>query len=397
MTKEQVLLLELLAHSITGCEIQCDTSHIDWMALIKESISQTVSVLAFDSVTPIKENIPDEIYKQWFNHSYGSIAVNSLVEKSQKELVEILTSGGYDYIILKGLSAANYYEKPELRALGDVDFLIDPDKKNEIKELLVKNGYTASHEEHICHIVFTKPKAHLEMHFKISGMPKGDIGEKVRAFMSKAQSNPQILTVGGNTFNAPKEKYHAVILLLHMQHHILGEGIGLRHLQDWAFFVNKTYKEPFWERELIPFLKETGLHRFMNTITDICVRYLKIPSPKWLEATDNELCNEIIEDILSGGNFGKKDKNRSTTAMSFANKSKKGKIKTAFKTLKTSTVDLYPIAKKHKLLLPFIYFYRIVKYAFLVCIGKKTSLKKSVPVAEKRADLYNKLRIFEKK
>lgn len=395
MTKEQELLIELLAHNITGCEIQSDTKDIDWTALIKESISQTVSIVAFDSATTLKGQIPKDIYTAWFNHTYTSIAVNSFVENSQKELTGILSKGNYPYIILKGLAAAAYYEKPELRMLGDVDFLINPPKKEEIKQLLISEGYTASHENHICHIVFNKPKAHLEMHFEISGMPEGEKGDKIHSFISEALNEPQEKNICGNTFNAPRDKYHAVILLLHMQHHILGEGIGLRHLQDWACFVNKTYRSEFWKTELIPFLKEIGLFVFMNTMTAVCVRYLKIPAPHWLEAAEQGVCEEIIGDILIGGNFGKKDKKRNSTAMVMVNKDNKDRLKSLYKTLKASTEDLYPVVKKYKILYPFIYFYRIIRYALLLMMGKRISLSKTVPLAEKRRAIYDKLHIYE--
>lgn len=397
MTKEQELLLEVLAHSINGNTLTVKCEDIDWVDFIKESVSQTVSVCCFDSVTPVKEKIPEDIYKKWFNHSCGSMAINSFVEKSQKELVSLLEKGGYDYIIIKGLTAASYYEKPEMRMLGDVDFLIDPDKKEEIKELLKNEGFNVSHENHICHIVFTKPKAHLEMHFEISGMPEGEKAEKIRSFMSTALKEPSKKSVCGILFNAPQDKYHAVILLLHMQHHILGEGIGLRHLQDWACFVGKTSKEEFWKSELIPLLKEIGLFTFMNTMTAVCVKYFKITAPDWCEAVEESLCEEIIEDILSGGNFGKKDKMRSSTAMGMVNKDNRGRLKSAFKTLKSSTEDLYPVVKKYKVLYPFIYFYRIVKYAFFLITGKRVSFSKTIPLAEKRRALYNKLHIYEVK
>ena len=139
MTKEQELLIKLLAHNITGEKVECN-NEIDWMALIKESIAQTVSIVAFDSATDLKDKIPKDIYTSWFNHTYGSIVVNSYVENSQKELTKILSKGNYPYLILKGLSSASYYENPQLRVLGDVDFLIENQKKDEIKEILKENG-----------------------------------------------------------------------------------------------------------------------------------------------------------------------------------------------------------------------------------------------------------------
>ncbi|MBR2043696.1 MAG: nucleotidyltransferase family protein [Clostridia bacterium] len=398
MTKEQALLLELIAYNITGEEISGDVDGIDWISLIKESISQTVSLVAFDSVTPFKEKINKDIYNKWFNRSFKDMTINSLVEKSQKNLVTLLKNKNYEYVILKGLSASSYYNKPELRLLGDVDFLIENEKKEEIKEYLKANGYVASLEDHICHIVFNKPKEHLEMHFEIAGIPDGAIGDKVRLFMQGVLNEPEAVTTGSG-FNAPKEKYHAVILLLHMQHHLLGEGIGLRHLMDWACFVNRTYNKDFWKTDVIPFLKEIGLLAYMNAVTAVCIRYFKIPAPIWAEAVEESLTEALIEDILSGGNFGRKDKLRSESGIMISNRgkdgTKKSKIYYLHKHLKNSVENTYPFVKKCKILFPFAYFYRMARYFVLSCFGKRTSFAKTVPLADKRRALYNKLHIYE--
>lgn len=400
MTKEQDLLIKLLAKSITGARVECEKD-IDWMTLIKESIAQTVSIVAFDSAVDLKDNIPKDIYASWFNHTCGSIAINSYVEKSQKELTDILSKGSYSYVILKGLCAAAYYEKPELRSLGDVDFLIEADKKDELKKLLTQNGYQASHEDHICHIVFTKPKAHLEMHFEISGIPNGEQGEIIREYMNDAFEQTWVRNHSGQAFFAPSHHHHAIILLLHMQHHILGEGIGLRHLMDWACFVNKTSNMPFWKEKVIPLLNKIGLLQFANVFTALCVKYFGINSPEWMSFTDETLLTQLLDDIFDGGNFGKKDKKRGKSGMMISNRGKdgmgKGKVYYIFKTLTNTSYEIYPVTKRHKILLPFVNFYRILRFCFLRCIGKRTSIIRAIPLAEKRKALYSHLHIFEVK
>lgn len=397
MTKEQELIIKLLAQNITGEKAEF-CGEIDWMTLIKESIAQTVSLVAFDSAATFQDKIPKDIYTSWFNHTYGSMAINSLVEKSQNELVGLLEKNNYGYVILKGLSSAAYYNKPELRTLGDVDFLIEADKKSEIKGLLTENGYAASHEDHVCHMVFTKPKAHLEMHFEISGVPNGENGDIIRDYMKNAVKEG-VLSKDG--FYMPSPHHHAVILLLHTQHHLLGEGIGLRHLMDWACFVHKTATELFWIEKVIPLLNRVGLFEFANALTALCIKYFGIASPEWASKADETLLSELMEDIFAGGNFGKKDKKRAKSGTMISNRgkdgTKKGKLYYLYKTLVSSTYEVYPITKKYKILRPFVDFYRVLRYGVLRIFGKKTSLLSTIPLAEKRKNIYKKLHIFEVK
>ncbi len=397
MTKEQTLLLNIIKTSVTDESISDVDADINWKELANEAYAQAVALLVFDQTSSIKDKIPKDIYDKWFKFSLGLMSKYSRISNSQKELVGLLEKEALPYCIIKGESSAVYYPNPSLRTLGDVDFLIDPNHKNKIKELLIKNGFEASHEHHPCHVVFTKPDSHLEMHFEVAGIPEGEVGEKIRGFIKEAVNNTVIKDVGNGSFRVAESKYHALILLLHMQHHMLGEGIGLRHLLDWGNFVNKTADDSFWNDELIPFLKDIGLYNYMCVMTCLCNKYFGTAKPKWCGTVDDDICSEIIEDILKGGNFGKKDKLRGRISdnVQRKNRSKADRIRKAYRTLKASTKDIYPIVEKYKILCPFVYLYRIVRYLVLVGFGKKASVFNASADDKKRISIYNKLHIFE--
>ncbi len=397
MTKEQSFLIELIRTAVNNEKLVCVPGDINWKELATEAHAQAVALLVFDQTSSIKDKIPKDIYDKWLGFSLGLMNKYSRITKSQQELVGLLEKENLPYCIIKGESAAAYYPNPSLRALGDVDFLINPTHKEKIKTLLIENGFEASYENHPCHIVFTKPNSHLEMHFEVAGIPEGDTGDRIRKFMKDAVDNTVVKDIGSGRFRTVEGKYHAVILLLHMQHHILGEGIGLRHLLDWGNFVNKTANEPFWEEELIPFLKSIGLYTYMNAMTCICNKYFATQLPTWTVKVEENICSQIMGDILQGGNFGKKDKLRGRIADGVSSKkqSKMEKIRSLYNTLVISTKDVYPITRKYKILCPFVYLYRIVRYFLLVGFRKKASIINPSEDDKKRISIYNKLRIFE--
>ncbi len=400
MTAEQAVLLSLLRSALTG-ERFISPENVDWKGVIKEAEQQTVSLMALDTAEAVKSNMPPELYEHYLGRLYVMLSSNARVGYAQSELIKILNRAGIPYFILKGESAAYYYPKPELRQLGDVDFLIDPSQRETVMQLLVNSGYEPSQEEHICHVVFQKPGANLEMHFEIPGIPNGAVGDRVREFMKDAVYSYKTADIGTGEFHAPTALYHGLILLLHMQHHMLGEGLGLRHLCDWACFINRTDGQSFWTEVLIPFLDEIGMYTYAAIMTKTCYMYLGTPCPDWASQADDATCEEIMEDILSGGNFGRKDNQRISSGMLISNRGKdgtnRGKWYYAYQVMRTAVKSNYPVVNRCRLLYPVFLFYRTLRYGVMVLTGKRTSLHKAIPQANKRKSIYEKLHIFEVK
>lgn len=395
-TLEQRVLIELLAGEISGkaelCESELKT--VDWTEVLKEAKAQAVPLMAAEAAVNYREYIPN--YKDWENIAAASHAENVRTAYNEQRLDELMK--GHRFLILKGMAAASYYPKPRERSLGDIDFLIDPSHREEIEELLSKNGYKNWNKDHICHVVFTKGNAHLEMHFEIAGIPYGKPGETVREFMTDAVKHSVTAEFDGWSFPAPKDIYHGLIILLHMQHHMLGEGLGLRHICDWACFLQKTEDEPFWN-ELLDLFEKIGILTYAKVVSKISAMYFHINCPKWAEDADEELCRDVMNDVLTDGNFGRKDELRAKSGMMISEYGKsgtsRGKVSNLFWTLHHSTPAVYPIVKKHPLLYPIFDSYRALLYLVKTAKGERKSLTKLVPAANQRKSVYDRLHLFE--
>lgn len=395
MTNEQIILLNLVGATLNGSTAQIESPEtVDWLSVARESDMQAVLPMALEAAVSLKQNIPDEVYKVWSDRAVTHLVNNAKVQNSQKKLVKLLTDAGYPYVIIKGEASAKYYNCPDQRTLGDVDFLIDPKQNDEITKFLCDSGYTSEMEDHECHTVFRKQGACLEMHREISGIPHGEKGKKVRKYIKDLLDSCQ----SNSCFNVPQKHHHGLILLLHTQHHLVGEGIGLRHLCDWAAFVNATHTESFWEEKLLPFLKELGLVTFASALTKTASIAFAISCPAWAEA-DEALCNEILEDIFSGGNFGKKGKQRALTGALISNRGKDGFAKRKWSRLyavfKGNIRRRYPVTKRYPILYPFYAVYMAIRFFVLRLIGKKPSLKTLSKDIDKRKSVYQQLKIFE--
>ena len=395
-TLEQRVLIELLAGEISGKSELCEEElkSVDWAEVLKESKAQAVALMAAEAVVKYRDYIPN--YSDFENIAAAAHSLNVRTAFEEQQLNNIM--GDRPFVILKGMAAASYYPKPRGRSLGDIDFLIDPSHREEIEELLSKNGYKNWDRDHICHVVFKKGNAHLEMHFEIAGIPYGKAGERVREFMSDALKNPLTAEFDGWSFPVPNDIYHGLIILLHMQHHMLGEGLGLRHICDWACYLQKTENKPFWS-ELLNLFEEIGILTYAKVISKISSMYFHINCPKWAEDADEVLCRDVMEDILTGGNFGRKDSTRAKSGMMISEHGKsgtsRGKLANLFWTLHHSTPSIFPIVKKCPLLYPFLDCYRAFLYLVKTAKGERASFAKLLPQANERKSVYDRLHLFD--
>ena len=402
LTKEQKILLNLAAMGLSNTPQELllekeEVSDADWNAIMQESLAQTVPMTVFQAAKAYESEIPKDVFARWKNLFFQAYQTNVRVQQAQADMTELMHEKGFGYIVIKGESSAAYYPNPELRALGDVDFLIDTSRQAEIENALMQAGYERDGMEHISHRIFRKVGAHLEMHYQVPGIPVGEKGDKVRAFLKDAVACGECKQGGLAEFYAPCSKHHGLIILLHMQHHNLDDGLGLRHLCDWAAFVKATQNEAFWTEELLPLMKEIGIMKYASVATKLCAKYLHIPCPAWAADSDDTLCDGLLADVFLGGNFGRKNNERARSGALIAKKGekKRGPIATMAVSLHRAVLLKYPIVKKVWILYPFIYAWKVIKNLFQMMIGKKVSIGKMLPEAKKRQELYDKLEVFQ--
>ncbi len=384
----QYITLKLLASAVNGTAPKIDNDTLrqaDWDTIGLFCSNQAVSLAVFDALTPIKECLPKKIYDKWMSHTLKALNHTSLIQQIQAELNA--AAEGMPYTVIKGLSAASYYPKCETRNLGDVDFLINKKDAEQFNNNIKELGYTV-YSQNDFHISYEKGEKTLEMHFEIPGIPTDKRGDTVRAYMENTVNDAKEITVMSQGFYVPQDRYHGVILLLHSVHHLTDEGLGLRHLTDWACFVNKTSDQAFWTQELLPLFDSIGYTKFVMTFTAACADYLEIPLPDWVQQIDKNLEDELMLDILSGGNFGfNAQEHQKSAALLEENQG-------VFKVMHKSMFTVYPVLKKAPYLYPFLFVHRVVKYGVDVIFGRKKRVGNITKAAKRRKKLYKDLQII---
>lgn len=336
---------------------------------------------------------------------FGNVIKNTNNFMEHDELNKLMTKNDIPYCTLKGLASAYYYPDPSLREMGDVDYLVQEADFETAKQAALNAGFAIDHgdEPDGIHIAFKrKPMSIWEQHRTINGIPNGEVGENIQLEIDRTIKTSEQITLDGVICRIPDAFHHGLIMLLHVASHMTSEGIGLRHLCDWAVFANRLGNDGFdelFEEKLTRF----GLWKFAQILTLVSEKYLGIAHMEWAqnpEVTDEHL-EAVMEDIMNGGNFGKKDLNRYREIKYISNRGErtvdnKNVVDQVFGTLNQKTCSDYPWIKKHKVFLPIGWAAEGGRYLALLITGKRKSKGTSAMLREaaKRKEIYSKMELF---
>lgn len=306
ITQSQQTILSLIAAALFDPSIEIPQT-ADWAEVRREAQMHTVQ---FVSLSVAEKYLPEKEKLPWRNMADYATINNMRVAYEHSELDTLMREHRIPYVILKGLSSASYYKQPDLRSLGDLDFLVAEENTNQAGKILEENGFKPEEDKDGFHIAYNRaPSSTWELHRGVGGIPGGAAGMRCRGYMADVIETAVEANILGMTCRIPDTFHHGMILLLHTASHLTSEGIGLRHLCDWAVFYaglsHKEFRDLFEER-----LKACGLWKFACLLTLTSVKYLHAPMHEWAGKADEVLLESIITDILNGGNFGMKDIDR---------------------------------------------------------------------------------------
>lgn len=386
LTESQNMVLLLTAAALFDYSVEIPQS-ADWVMIRKESSMQTVPLLTFSVA---EKYLSEEEKQSWKKVINGTIVNNMRVAYEHCEVDELMRKNNIPYVIFKGMASAGYYPRPELRSMGDVDFLVEEGYIDRIEKELCEVGFNSEGDKGGIHLGYHRPpNSHWEMHRDVNGIPKGSAGDCCRKYLSDIIETAVEVETPNGRIRIPDSFHHGLILLLHTASHLTSEGIGLRHLCDWAVFYASLSEELFttlFEEKL----KTCGLWQFARLLTLTSVRYLHSPKRIWAGEADEKLLEAIITDILNGGNFGKKDFDRYRQIKYIANRGEhtvdnKGVLRQVTDTIEKKA------KKEHKSRIAVLF-----DYARLVIHGKREMDKPStLKAAKKRKKLYQEFHLFE--
>ncbi len=380
MNKNEIVLLDLLKKSLFNVDVSFPED-TDWDAVQKEAVSQTVVALAAAAV-PVSESA------KWGQLAAQSTAHYIRVLFEQTNLVNLFAENEIPFVIFKGMAAAVYYPNPQIRTMGDIDFIVAPERYNDTVELLKKNGYTQDDEHDTDrHYGFQKGGITFELHRRYSH----DTFD-VEPLVISGMKNAVVRTLNGYSFPTLPEYENGFIILEHLFNHMQHDAIGIRQIIDWAMFVNRVLTDETYHEHFLPLIESVGLVKFCENITKTCKMYLGLPDTfTWCDGADADTATDIINMVMQKGNFGVKELNKENKPMDWV--AFVIKRDGFFKALQEMGVNNFEICQRNRFFRLFAWLFQLFRFARkgLSALFRGENLVKEANAGNQKADLHKRI------
>lgn len=248
----------------------------DWKTIEALSAEHGLSAVMVDGIEQLPDNKrpPKEVLLQWIGETLQSYEYRyDSYQKTIYEMASFYSQHGYKMMILKGYGCSLDWPRPNHRPCGDIDIWLFG-KQKEADAVLVKEKGISIDETHQHHTVFNWQEFTVENHYDFINIHHHKSNAKFEDLLKElGQDDSHFVEVDGEKVYLPSANLNALFLLKHIMMHFAAEGITVRQLLDWAFFVEKHTNYIDWDW-LESVLDEYGMKKLYDVFNAICVEDL---------------------------------------------------------------------------------------------------------------------------
>ena len=351
--------LHLLKCSLKS-EQPCEPpEEIDFQIVFEIAMRHDVENLLFVSIDKLDKKPDVELYEKWRERYYLRQRQCMYQELALEELIFVFTSAGIDCMPLKGSVIKNYYPNPDLRSMGDIDFLVREQNRNVVRDIMHKLGYFDDILDDGQVDGFKKKDVYVEVHYD---------------FSAKNHVYHEIFTIDWDRL-VPAETEHLYKMTLddlyffnvgHYVKNMHNKGMGLRGVVDGYVLWKALSDEQ----------RQSVLHRFEGTdLSDFNSKMLRIADIWFDSAEDDGTLDLVQEYLIVKKTYGDEETEKILyTLYSFNSTSKSHFFLRRIFPTPQELYGRFNIKKKIFVILPFLWIARL----FILVFGKKNDKWNSV-------------------
>ena len=346
MTREANYLIECVSAVMQNAPAPALPDGIDLKELVRLAARQSIANILCYALEG--KDLPDEISGKLRELKNKAILREATQEMELRAIRAAFTERGIKFMPLKGVIIKHLYPTPDMRSMGDIDFLFDPARAEEVREIMQGLGYEPKGDEdgnNTVDVYWKKPIMNIEMHRALIGRPArwaplfADAWERAEA-------------VGPCEYAMTKEEFY-VFLAAHFTKHYVGCGTGIRSVLDlWVYRTRNTLDEAYLAQRF----DALGLSEFVKNAEAL--------GEVWFGGRESTpLLDGMAEFVVSGGTYGEKATLLLVNAKDAPTAKREYFLRRLFPPRARMQI-LFPVLEKTPVLLPFCWLLRLVKTAF---------------------------------
>ena len=277
---------------------------------------------------------------------------NALLDADRLAMCARLEQAGIWYAPLKGAVLKELYPQYGMREMADNDILIDPERAEDVKTVMESLGFSTIHFGGGCHDIYRKPPViNFEVH---TALFSPGHGEKVYRYYRDVKNRLVKDEENGYGYHFTAEDLY-IYMTVHEHKHYANSGTGLRSLLDVYVFLKKnglSLDFSYIEAEI----EKLGIEAFEQQNRSLAMKLFRGDS-----LTDED--KEMLEYVTRSGAYGIVSYHVENSIQKLGGGTK-GKLRYFFRRMFPPMEAIriyYPIVYKYKILVPFLFLYRLGK------------------------------------
>lgn len=408
MTVQESVFLRLIASELgedklkekEKAELFEGFSQEDWDGLMALSAKHMMSPLLFESMQENALSCPMAVGQYLQQSAFHTSLCYYQFAALTAELFELLCNEGITCYLLKGAGLSVYYPKEELRTFGDIDIYIPVREEFERAcQILEQNGHYRREDLSDYHVSYdykgTAAQCEAEIHWKLATAFEPSFDKRLQEIYEGAVFKKETAYVYplGRKLPVLPDTLNAIYLLQHMFQHFMAAGFGVKLFCDWTVFWNREDKA-IDDRQLLAWVKSLQLDGFLYAVTGVSIKYfgLRRENCSWYQEGEisEAVIEELLQDVLTGGEFGKSDEARMLIT------TQKPGLLTNMHELHRQMKKRFSKKSRYPVLWPFLWFATGVIFMYNNKRLRQVSTKEILSSNQKRNNLAKQMRIFEK-
>ncbi len=278
----------------------------EWRGVYEQARKQAVVGTVFEGVQklPKEQWPPQSVLLEWIGQTEQIRQQNRKVNAVLKELATLFNANNIRYAVVKGQIVGSYYSEPQLRQAGDIDYFVEKQDFERAKQLIESTwGIIFEETEEHHHIEFEYKGILFEQHHALIKLYDKEKNDYWGRLMKEPFESMEVESV---TVSVLSPTLHSLYIFLHLYHHLLELGVGLRQFCDWAVILHAG-KNGIDHRAIRKHLELLGMERAYCTCGRLLIDYLGLGKDEFtyrLNNGDRQYAKRMLDVVMYRGNMG---------------------------------------------------------------------------------------------